>query len=279
MAFYLLLVLATLLQAVLSAPIAPNVVRPLQPGSNWKDSYSVDGKCYCISNYDHGIRDQTVNTPKGRMTIEEVCELLGPGPGVDGNPVYNDIQCGNGPANDASDETDCPGRVDKGSGGCMEKGPKWDLSFMEEKEKDKVEAKTATKDLKTIPGMIEAEDFDKDEGIKLQGTSDNGGGQNIAYVTDGEYVEYNVNVEKAGTYKADFRLASSDGGGKIIVTADGDEVAEFDVKESGGWQEWFTKSVEMKLKRGSQTLRLLFQAEEGVARYLLNVNWIKFSEA
>ena len=67
------------------------------------------------------------------MTVREVCELLGDGPeqvGAEERIYYNDIQCGNGPANDVIDETLCPGRVDLGTGnisGCLEKGPKWDF--------------------------------------------------------------------------------------------------------------------------------------------------------
>lgn len=98
------------------------------PGSNWSDSYSVDGRCYCDTTYDHGIGDVVVDTPVGPRTVREVCEAIGPGPGAEGNPVYNDVQCGNGPPNDAGDEDWCPGRVDQGRDGCCTLGPLWDLS-------------------------------------------------------------------------------------------------------------------------------------------------------
>ena len=54
---------------------------------------------------------------------------MGNGPGRAGNPIYNDVQCGNGPANSAGDEDydQCPGRVDRGAAGCSIIGPKWDL--------------------------------------------------------------------------------------------------------------------------------------------------------
>jgi hypothetical protein len=57
---------------------------------------------------------------------------MGPAPDAnataEGRVYYNDIQCGNGPANTSPDETTCPGRVDLGQGnlsGCAEKGPRW----------------------------------------------------------------------------------------------------------------------------------------------------------
>lgn len=113
----------------------PDIVRVADvagrdPGGGWSDSYSVGDECYCESTYDHGIGEIVVPTPAGPRTVREVCDALGPGPGSAGRPVYNDIQCGNGPANDAGDEDDCPGRVDLGREGCGHIGPSWDLSVL-----------------------------------------------------------------------------------------------------------------------------------------------------
>lgn len=109
----------------------PDGVQGTPGGMGWADSYSVDGRCYCASTFDHNIADIEVDTPAGPRTVLEVCEAIGPGPGIEGNPIYNDIQCGNGPANDAGDEDWCPGRVDQGEAGCCIAGPTWDLSVFE----------------------------------------------------------------------------------------------------------------------------------------------------
>jgi hypothetical protein len=42
---------------------------------------------------------------------------------------YNDIQCGNGPANTFIDEAECPGEVGAGAEGCLRKGPEWVWPF------------------------------------------------------------------------------------------------------------------------------------------------------
>lgn len=105
-------------------------VRGRNPGRNWHDSYSVGSQCYCASTFDHNIGGIRVATPVGMRTVRQVCDAIGPGPGIDGRPRYNDIQCGNGPANDAGDEDDCPGRVDIGREGCGHIGPTWDLSVV-----------------------------------------------------------------------------------------------------------------------------------------------------
>ncbi len=100
-------------------------------GDGWKDSYSVGGTCYCATTFDHEIGEVEVATPDGKKTVREVCERIGDGPGPQGRPIYNDIQCGNGPANNAGDEDDCPGRVDIGPEGCGHIGPTWDLTVFE----------------------------------------------------------------------------------------------------------------------------------------------------
>lgn len=95
------------------------------PNATWKDSYSIGDQCYCDSTFDHSIGSMIVSTPFGDLSVVEACELIGPGPGAEGNPLYNDIQCGNGPPNDAGDEDWCPGRIELGKEGCVQVGPTW----------------------------------------------------------------------------------------------------------------------------------------------------------
>ena len=102
---------------------------------SWWDSYSVNERCYCNSTLDHKIGDVLVETVLGTLTVRRVCNLLEEmgQPGAVGRPRYNDIQCGNGPANDAGDETTCPGRVEYGAEGCAYIGPTWKLDeFVDE---------------------------------------------------------------------------------------------------------------------------------------------------
>ena len=114
----------------MSSPIVA-VSQEWNPRPNWKDSYAVDGVCYCDSNgYDHNLDSKSADTPIGIQNVVDICEtierVMGQG-STDGRIPYNDIQCGNGPPNDAADELGCPGRVDIGPQGCDQIGPKWDL--------------------------------------------------------------------------------------------------------------------------------------------------------
>jgi hypothetical protein len=105
------------------------VVGDAPQGISWADSYSVGNRCYCdkVTTYDHNISTFFVKTPLGWKTVKVTCEMLGPGPGKGIRPIYNDVQCGNGPPNTAGDEHICPGRVDIGPQGCGHIGPKWNF--------------------------------------------------------------------------------------------------------------------------------------------------------
>ncbi|CAM9258580.1 unnamed protein product [Ectocarpus sp. 4 AP-2014] len=102
-------------------------------GASWSDSYSVGSKCFMQTTLDHDIGEVVVDTPQGPMKIGELFDLLEPGPGSQDRPLYNDIQCGNGPTNfhNILDEILCPGLVEYGIEGCGQIGPLWDLSELE----------------------------------------------------------------------------------------------------------------------------------------------------
>lgn len=111
-------------------------------GKSWADSFQANGLCWCDSTFDHDLNDinQVSFTINGvKRNIEDICDELKNHPLVrdyqSGDPIYNDIQCGNGPANTAIDETQCPGRVDLGRDGCSEIGPRWDIEWLASRER------------------------------------------------------------------------------------------------------------------------------------------------
>ena len=118
---------------VLFVPFGLNA-QSLNPKPNWTDSYAAGNLCWCESSFDHGLSEKTVRINGQDFKIVDICDELKKHPAYrpiqNSDPKYNDIQCGNGPANDAADEVDCPGRVDLGNEGCNEIGPKWDMSWL-----------------------------------------------------------------------------------------------------------------------------------------------------
>ncbi|OJJ17082.1 hypothetical protein BKI52_30680 [marine bacterium AO1-C] len=125
-----------------------------------------------------------------------------------------------------------------------------------------------------IPGRIEAEDFTNQSGVQNENTSDNGGGQNVGYINDGDFVEYSVNAASAGDYNLDFRVASATSGGTITISSNGNVLGTVSLAGTGGWQTWITLRTTVNLPAGAQTLRLDFS---GTTTYLLNVNYIDAS--
>ncbi len=110
----------------------PAFGQPVNPQPGWADSYERGGICYIRSTLDHNVGPIVVSTPVGNRTVAQVliAQNRANVPAYQiGDPLYNDVQCGNGPANDNGDENpgNCPGRVDQGSAGCNVIGPRWDL--------------------------------------------------------------------------------------------------------------------------------------------------------
>jgi hypothetical protein len=91
----------------------------------YADSVEVRGKCYCLSNFDHGIGNMAA--PSGGGNIRQACARIGPPPSNLRKEwrYYNDIGCGHGPPNTSIDERECPGLVGAGPSGCQHKGPRW----------------------------------------------------------------------------------------------------------------------------------------------------------
>ena len=137
-----------------------------------------------------------------------------------------------------------------------------------------VENKTPYRHL--IPGKLEAEDFTVNNGLALEDCEDTGGGLNIAYTYDGDYLDYIITVSEEGTYQLTYRIASdSQPGGKIdLQLIDSEETVQHvhtvDVPYTNGWQNWKSITASAVLPKGEYTLRMLVN-QKG-----FNLNWMKF---
>jgi endoglucanase Acf2 len=128
-----------------------------------------------------------------------------------------------------------------------------------------------TGDVTSLPGLLEAENYSAMNGIQTEATSDDGGGENIGYIEVGDWVDYEVNVQSAGTYTVDARVASQQDGGQFELRQGGQTLAVIDVPNTGGWQNWTTVSAELDLPAGAQTIRLYASGQQ------YNVNWMNFT--
>jgi aryl-phospho-beta-D-glucosidase BglC (GH1 family) len=134
-----------------------------------------------------------------------------------------------------------------------------------------------------IPGYVQAEDFIYQDGISLEMTEDDGGGQNIGYLDSADYVDYIINVTKTGLYDLSYRVASdgsqdyADGGTiKLLLMEDSlvEELHTISFPATEGWQDWvtFNNFPKIYLESGDKKIRLLF------TKTPFNLNWILFDE-
>jgi hypothetical protein len=89
-----LLLIGLLAACITLVPAAPVLMENI--GMGWADSFSIGGKCYCHTSFDHNIGNVMVKGPGGKMvTVVEACALVGTGPesiGSEKRKYYNDIQ-------------------------------------------------------------------------------------------------------------------------------------------------------------------------------------------
>jgi endonuclease/exonuclease/phosphatase family metal-dependent hydrolase len=127
---------------------------------------------------------------------------------------------------------------------------------------------------KTLPGTIQAEDFDAgangtayrdttsgNTGGKYRSTdvdieSCSEGGYDVGWTVPGEWLNYTVDVASAGTYNLDFRVASATGGGFYVHFNGVNETGTIYVPNTGGWQAWRTIRKTVTLAAGTQVMRI-----------------------
>lgn len=121
----------------------------------------------------------------------------------------------------------------------------------------------------SIPGKIEAENYTLQSGMMSETCNDEGGGRNMAYIEDNDWLEFNVYVKKAGNYRIEYRTASEKTEGVVALKSGENTLTKTSLKSTGSWQTWeTTKSEVFALKPGIQTIRIV--AGQGG----FNLNWI-----
>jgi len=142
---------------------------------------------------------------------------------------------------------------------------------------------------KTLPGTIQAEDFDNgSNGMAYRDmTSGNTGGQyrtsdvdieacseggyDVGWTSTGEWLNYTVNVASAGTYTLAFRVATATGGSLHLEINGTNTSGSMAVNPTGGWQSWTTVQKSVTLAAGAQVVRVLFDSGS------LNLNWFSLT--
>jgi len=145
----------------------------------------------------------------------------------------------------------------------------------------------------TIPGTIEAEDFDigcpgeawsdrdetnaggqyrQDAGVDIEACA--AGGFNTGWANTGEWMAYTVNAKKAGNYRVDIYVATVSGSSRMHLEFN-DKISTdtLSIPDTGGYQSWKVIITNVSLNKGTQVLKVVLdQANSG-----LNLDKVVFS--
>ena len=113
--------------------------------------------------------------------------------------------------------------------------------------------------------------FRSDEGVDIEASNDVGGGYDIGWIEDGEWVEYTIDVEADGMYTVTPMIASVPGGGSLHIEFDGQDLTgQQSVQVTGGWQFWEALEIPpLHLNAGVQVMHVAFYGGQ------FNLNWIQ----
>ncbi|MEH0153304.1 carbohydrate-binding protein [Limibacter armeniacum] len=124
---------------------------------------------------------------------------------------------------------------------------------------------------------IEAENYSSESGTQLESCSDTGGGQDVGWIDAGDYLNYNQVDFGSGAASVEVRMASDASyTGSIefrLGSTTGTLIGTLSTNNTGGWQSWETRSVNVSGASGVQNLYLVFNGGSGIA----NLNWFKFN--
>ncbi|MFJ5015506.1 glycoside hydrolase family 16 protein [Streptomyces griseoluteus] len=131
-------------------------------------------------------------------------------------------------------------------------------------------------------GTIQAESFDSQSGVNTETTTDTGGGQNLSYVSNGDWAQYK-GVDFGSTPATQFKArvasgAASGVGGLVEVRLDSRSnapIGSFALSGTGGWQNWQTVPANISGVTGTHDVYLTFTS--GQSADFVNVNWFTFT--
>ncbi|WP_426503635.1 family 20 glycosylhydrolase [Dactylosporangium sp. McL0621] len=126
----------------------------------------------------------------------------------------------------------------------------------------------------------QAESFGSQSGTQTETTTDTGGGQNVGYITPGDWLGYtNVDFGTPTAASVTTRLASGASSGTIQYRLDsntGPVIASVPVASTGGWQTWTSTTTNLTgAATGVHAVFLTFTGTAGTD--FVNLNWFQFN--
>lgn len=109
-----------------------------------------------------------------------------------------------------------------------------------------------------IPGKVEAENFTFKSGMQTETTSDSGGGLNLGYISDGNWLEYTIENNTSETnFQISFRVAAPSTGGIIDFYIDDISAGRISTPNTGNWQVYQSVSKNISITQGKHYLKVV----------------------
>lgn len=122
---------------------------------------------------------------------------------------------------------------------------------------------------------IQAESYSAMLGVTKEGTTDNGGGENVGYIDAGDWMAYNnITIPASGAYTIEYRVASQSGGRlSADLNAGSIQLGAVNIPATGGWQNWTTVSHTVNMNAGTYNFGIFAQTGGW------NINWFRIFRA
>ncbi len=110
----------------------------------------------------------------------------------------------------------------------------------------------------SIPNKIEAENYYSQSGIQTENTSDVGGGLNVGWIDNGDWMEYGIENNSSETsYEISFRVAASSADGKFDYYLDNKRISGVLVPSTGGYQTWKSVVKNITIGQGKHYFKIV----------------------
>lgn len=113
----------------------------------------------------------------------------------------------------------------------------------------------------------------RNDGVDIELSGDSKGAKySVGWIRDFEWLLYTVSVDQSGRYDINFRVASSNSNGKLLLLLDDRPITNvISITSTGGWKNWQSISTTgVSIPAGSHTLKILF------IKGGLNLNYLRF---
>jgi len=123
----------------------------------------------------------------------------------------------------------------------------------------------------TVPGKVEAENYFEMSGIGTEPCTDIGGGLNVGWIENGDYMKYYIRVQASGDYRVSARIAGFNAGNLHLLFNE-TLTGQIAFTATNGWQTWQDFSTTIHLNAGDYVMKA-FAYTDG-----FNINYFNFTQ-